>query len=394
MFTPSSGQVGSSISFPLSLDDPLANMYPALSRETTSEDAFAHTEALHSNAEDLQFISGDVPVVPAEYNFNAFDTNIFDSNSTDLYFDTGDNGWNSGQAQIDAFHNQFIPRTPSPMQTTLLEQGMKGIEALVQFNVRFDQKDCKNWWDTSRTIAGDLINAQGFLNTGQMRYARFYCDKLVETATNTVKVQDMTVLQLIAHLFSWAAYPQYAPLVRILLMYLARLKSTDQQPILAVVARSLVTNVVAPREAMAKYMECITQQLDYVLGPDSVMVLWMKVRLCRHLHAAGQKNSAKRLLYRVHRIWLGCRDTTPKSLLLKMDRELGVTFYQFGDFEQSLHHLNQALDGFDVNIGGISRQVYLLQRLAACYLELGYIDIALKHARRGLAGLERLRTQG
>lgn len=215
-----------------------------------------------------------------------------------------------------------------------------------------------------------------------------YYDRLVQIATNSVNVQDITLLQLIAHLFSWATYPQYAPLVQYLLMFLARLKATNQQPVLSVVARSLVKNAVAPRKVMARYMECMTEQLDHVLGQDCVMVLWMKVRLCRHLHAVGEIASAVRLLDQVDHIWRMCKETTQKSLLLKMNRELGVTFYQFGDFVSARYHLTQALEGFLVEIGGVARKAYLLQRLAACNLELGFPELALEQARLGLNELE------
>lgn len=283
---------------------------------------------------------------------------------------------------------QSIPRTPRAMQTGLLEQGLSSLKDVVRIKIRPEQNDCSVWWETSRTIAGDLINARGHLYSGKLEYAMVYFDRLSSIATRSVKTQDITLLQLLAHLFSWSTYPQYAPLVQCLLMFLARLTSADQQPILSVVARSLVTDTVAPRKVMARYMECITQQLDHALGLNSVMVMWMKVRLCRHLHAVGEIAAAVRLLDQVDHIWRMHRDTTQKSLLLKIDRELGVTFYQFGDFVSSRYHLTQALEGYDVKIGGIARKAYLLQRLAACNVELGFHGLALDQARLGLTGLE------
>jgi hypothetical protein len=182
---------------------------------------------------------------------------------------------------------------------TGFEAALQAMRVLAQASVSVICTASPTPWQMPCQIVKDLTHAQYYLNVGHYAEACASYDKALSILPHMETSSCMSTLQLTLHLLAWSMHENTTTLTRAIFHYLAEAKSSVVHPILAVIAKTL--GGVDESQLLFKigYQQVLCDIFEHRLEPQSSILFWARLRLCRSLFLQGQLDRARTLLVRI-----------------------------------------------------------------------------------------------
>ena len=210
------------------------------------------------------------------------------------------------------------------------------------------------WWEPLDRIVADFDLAQLQWMAGSFAKARYTYGKVQDAVIPYSKVrgQGIALLQLVSYMLSWAAYEVSGWLVQSLFHYLAELPEIQGNPGLWQILRCLPTEPEHASCAIALFQECISKYLTSGQGANSITVLKMNMKLCRHAFAMDDQEPAWKVLREVHALRERHRASIEHIVSVEIDEELDQTLQLFEDRSKAKKELEDAMSACTLNDSG------------------------------------------
>ena len=276
-----------------------------------------------------------------------------------------------------------------PMMIDPVERGFFTLRDLIDVDFAAINHQYPKWWEFLDRIATDFDDAQLNWMARKHDQARSSYDKVLAAVTPYAQMPSIALLQLVSFLLSWTAYRVSKDLVQSLFAYLARLEKAN--PDLAYMLGCLA-NPDHASCAIALYQECISKYLTTGQGANSITVLRMNMKLCRHAFATDDQEPAWLLLREIHNLRTIYKESIQQLTTPELDQELEETLQLFHDRSMAKTSLEEAMSAcsIDESPPNLSEDTDCTQQHSMCNFKLGLYAVAHKQANATLTCFRKL----
>ena len=262
-------------------------------------------------------------------NINAHSGDINSNHNTTNALVTQING-----AGFEHDHNHLHICLPKGLLVGSTERSLFNLRDLVEadFGNISMRNNYPDWWTHLDNIVIDFDEAQFHHMAGRQALAVKSYDRVLEAVTQYAQLPSMALLQLVSYLLSWAAIPVSGDVVRILFGFLDGLRGAKQtHPALSAILPCLLAGPEHASCSIALFQDCISKFLTQQLGQNSITVLRMNLRLCRHVFQMDDQEPAWRTLREIQILRNSCRSETQFVVDPELDDELCMTLHLFDE---------------------------------------------------------------
>jgi len=270
-----------------------------------------------------------------------------------------------------------------------VERGFFTLRDLIDLDFAAINHKYPSWWVFLDKIATDFDDAQLKWMARKHDQARSSYDRVLAAVTPYARMSSIALLQLVSYLLSWTAYRISKDLVQSLFAYLARLDNTN--PDLAYML-GCFANPDHASCAIALYQECISKYLATGRGANSMTVLRMNMKLCRHAFATDDQEPAWLLLGDIQNLRTIYKESIRQLATPELDEELDETLQLFHDRSMAKMNLEEAMSAcnIDESSPNHSEVADCTQQHSMCNFKLGLYAVAHKQANATLTCFRKL----
>lgn len=284
----------------------------------------------------------------------------------------------------------FMPsQMPRPMIIDSVERGFFNLRDLIDVDFAAINHKYPSWWKSLDSIATDFDDAQLSWMASRHDQARSSYDKVLAAVTPYAQMPSIALLQLVSYLLSWTAYSVSKDLVQSLFAYLDRLEKVN--PDLAYMLGCLA-NPDHAKCAISLYQNCVSKYLTTGHGANSMTVLRMNMKLCRHAFATDDQEPAWVLLREIRNLRTIYQESTTGLITPELEEELDNTLQLFEDRTIAKTSLEDAMSACNIDEASTDQfeVTHGAQQHSMCNFKLGLYAVAHKQAKATLTCFRKL----
>lgn len=279
--------------------------------------------------------------------------------------------------------------------TTMLELDFAKLRSSLDATIVLSQKEhspLRIRTRYSKDVIASLNNAQLCLAARQDQQGISWYDRALVYVNYSIKNYDSDVLQLVSFLlsrFTWETEFRTALFMK-LLEYLQEADDHCATSPLPVIASALIRYGHCAQHASLAFQRFIVNYISAYLGDETIVSLWLNMRLCRQAFARGERERAKLLLQQCQSSYSRMANQLDSLEFTELGRELSISTHVISGLEHAKPFLEFVLDSVDEASTASDTELcfnrsYCRLRLAFCNMHLRLYNDATIHASVALA---------
>lgn len=238
------------------------------------------------------------------------------------------------------------------ISVTKYDAALQAMKGLAQANVDVIRTPPYSLWRAPCQVVQQLTWVQYYLNLDRGTEACASYDKALGALQHRENLSCMSALQLVLYLFAWTIHENTITTSKKIFEYLAEAGPTIVHPILATIAKAFVVEGGFPLLYKISFLQVLCDVFERGLEPQSSMLFWVRIRLCRSLFIHGEIDGARTLFEHIkherertgHLVSPSLLDEIDRKNDREIDREIAATSHLFGDLVIAKRYLKGVLN--------------------------------------------------
>lgn len=228
----------------------------------------------------------------------------------------------------------------------------------------------------SGDVIASLNNAQLCLTAGRRTSGKQWYNLALDYVSKSLRAYDSDILQLVSFLLSRYSYEteSRSALFVSLLCYLSELGNVCTISPLSVIASGLLRDIRGAEHASLAFQKFMTNYMTEVLGKDSIVALWLNIRVCRQMHARRETEAGKELLQHCLNTFNALSRSLDPLVFTELGRELSISMHVI----MGLHHAKRLLAYILNSVSDSDADLELQHNRSYCRLRLAFCNMHLK----------------